>query len=517
MTGQKGSDLSSRLGVRRSKTTTARPSKLSDPPINAPPKAALATARRFNDMLHPRSSKERERARRVSDSAAIRTEATVAALNEGNGPSEDGPSDPAAQRIAELEQALATAWDEQKTMKEELAKLRGLVQVYPETIEEYQRTLASAYVQSPPGAFPPDPRPASARSNSHGDESAPRRSMNQPREDHSEQNEILRTKIAQLQEQLVTQEATYQSLLEHRISRAEAEWDELTVRLHSTEKESGERLQQLLALKTAFSSLTRVESQVTDNELSDTFSQLSNRIREWVISNFRRAKMNLNDLPQDTAEVLQATFPSYMSIDPANRLALFQAIVSNTLMSVFGELLFVGLPEKGPLANLRQIANLIQDTAGYQNWRHSTIRCLQKSDATRISTERARQIDRLASEISHHLQVVTSVALQPEARLALSSILNATVDFQNTLSLQKARYRVDLFKAQSDIRPTFDDERMEPINELDEYVDDDGDVVVDRVFAFCVFPCLEKFGDEYGEQTEVSNVLVRARVCCSVG
>ncbi|KAL5376089.1 hypothetical protein DPSP01_010682 [Paraphaeosphaeria sporulosa] len=517
MTGQKGSDISSRLGVRRSKTTTAKPSKTSDPPINAPPKAALATARRINDMLHPRSSKERERARRVSDSAATRTEATVAALSEGNVPSEDGPSDPGAKRVAELEQALATALEEQNTMKEELAKLREHVQVYRETIEEYRRTLASTYVQSPPAAFQHDPRPASARSNSYGDDSAPRRLVNPPREDLSEQNDQLRTKVAQLQEQLMTQEGTYQSLLEHRRSRAEAEWDELTARLHLTEKESGERLQQLLSLKTAFSSLTRVESQVTDSELSETFSQLSNRVREWVISNYRRAKLNFIDLPQDTVQVLQATFPSYMTIDPTNRLALFQNIVSNTLMHIFEESLFIGLPETGPFATLRQIASLVQKTDGYQNWRHSTIRCLRESDTkATVNEERARQIDRLASEILHHLHAVTSVALPSEARSALETILSTTVEFQNTLLLQRARYRVDFFREQGGINPSFDDQRMEPINELDEYVDDDGDVVVDRVFAFCVFPCLEKFGDEYGEHTEVNNVLVRARVCCSV-
>lgn len=469
-------------------------------------------------MLHPRSSRERERARRVSDSAATRTAPTGAALDEGDKPSEDGPSDPSAQRVAELEEALATALDEQNAMKEELAKLREHGQVYRETIEEYRRTLTSTYVQTTSGALQPDPRPASARSNSYGDESTPRKSMNPPREDFSEQNDHLRNKVAQLQEQLMTQEATYQSLLEHRRPRAEAEWNELTARLHSTEKESAERLQQLLSLKTAFSSLTRLESQVTDSELSETFSQLSNRIREWIVSNYRRAKMNFDSLPQDTVQVLQATLPSYKAIDSTNRLALFQAVVSNTLMHIFEESLFVGLPDAGPTASFKQMVNLIENTPGYQFWRHATIRCLRESDAKLIvKEERVRQIDRLAFEILHHLHAITSVVLPSEARSALENILNTTAELQDTLLLQKARYRVDFAREQNGVNPSFDDERMEPINELDEYVDDDGDVLVDRVFAFCVFPCLEKFGDEYGEHTEVSNVLVRARVCCSVG
>jgi hypothetical protein len=59
---------------------------------------------------------------------------------------------------------------------------------------------------------------------------------------------------------------------------------------------------------------------------------------------------------------------------------------------------------------------------------------------------------------------------------------------------------------------------MESVNDLDNMVDDDGDVdPSDRQFLFCVFPCLEKFGDEWGENSQVSNVLLKARVCCGVG
>jgi hypothetical protein len=129
--------------------------------------------------------------------------------------------------------------------------------------------------------------------------------------------------------------------------------------------------------------------------LSETFSQLSNRVREWIISNYRRAKLNFSNLPHDTADVLEATFPSYSTIDPANRLALFQAVVSTMLMHVFEEPLFVGLPETGPLATLRQIANIVRTTGtGYENWRHATIRSLQ---------ERSPSIRNIASLARHHV------------------------------------------------------------------------------------------------------------------
>ncbi|KAF1978028.1 hypothetical protein BU23DRAFT_525671 [Bimuria novae-zelandiae CBS 107.79] len=480
MTGEKkGSDLSSRLGVRRSKTTAGKTSKSAAPAISAPPRAALATAKRFNDMLHPRASKERERARRVSNSATVRDERVAASLDEER-PSEDGASDrEAAHRVAELEQALAAALEEQKTMKEELAKLREHGTVYRETIEAYRRQLAGSYqLQSPPGAFHSDSRPASARSNSYESDTVPRPSSSRSRADLEGQNEDLRARVIQLQDQLMTQEVTHQSMLEQRRAEGQNEWDELRARLHATEKESQERLQQLLSLKSAFSSLTRVEPQVTDSELSETFSQLSNRVREWVISNFR-----------------------------------------SKMMRIFHEPIQVGLPETGPLASLRDIAATIRTTGDeYQNWRHTTIRSLSKSEARfKIVEGRKLQVHQLATDVLHHLITITFANLPVEAHSALETILDAAADFHTTLQLQKAQYSVQFPRNQLDVELSFDGNRMEPINELDDYADEEGDMIVDRTFSFCVFPGLEKWGDEFGDHTEVSNVLVKARVCCSIG
>ncbi|KAJ4297873.1 hypothetical protein N0V90_005772 [Kalmusia sp. IMI 367209] len=522
MTGEKkSSDLSSRLGVKRSKTTPGKSPKSPTPAISAPPKAAIATAKRFNDMLHPRSSKERDRGRAASPCREEDGETTTHSLDEGRS-SQDGITDHgAAKRIADLERSLATAREEQNTMREELAKLREHGLVYRETIEDYRRQLAGTYqqIQSPPGAFFPDSRPESARSNSYDGELTPRRSLNQPRNELVGQNDDLRAKIAQLHDQLMTQEATYQSLFEQGKLRNEVEWEELTARLHATEKESQERLQQLLSLKSSISSLTRIESQVTDSELSETLSQLGNRVREWTVSNFRRTKLDLSNVPLATAKELTAVSPTYEQVGPSDRLALFQALVANAMMRIFNEPIIVGLPQTGPLAPLRHVATVIYGSgAEYRSWRHATIRSLQKCEAKySLQEEKEKQMHRLAADVIHHLFVLTSATLPIDAQSALESILNATADFQNTLLLQKAQYKMQFFRKQGNAETGFDDNRMESINELDEFVDEEGDTVVHRAFSFCIFPCLEKFGDEYGNHAEVSNVLVKARVCCSVG
>ena len=65
-----------------------------------------------------------------------------------------------------------------------------------------------------------------------------------------------------------------------------------------------------------------------------------------------------------------------------------------------------------------------------------------------------------------------------------------------------------LFHDVTDGTPQFDSRKMDPINELE---DDDGDFN-EAEFRYCVFPGLEKFGDEVGGQLEIRNVLLKARV-----
>jgi hypothetical protein len=97
-------------------------------------------------------------------------------------------------------------------------------------------------------------------------------------------------------------------------------------------------------------------------------------------------------------------------------------------------------------------------------------------------------------------------------------VLRTAADLQRMLALQKARYQVRFFRdADTGGRLNFDERRMESVNDLDNMVDDGEVGSLNRRFIFCVFPCLEKFGDERGENTQVSNVLLKARVCCGVG
>jgi hypothetical protein len=89
-------------------------------------------------------------------------------------------------------------------------------------------------------------------------------------------------------------------------------------------------------------------------------------------------------------------------------------------------------------------------------------------------------------------------------------------DLHRVLSLQKAQYEIEFFRTQTDTEAYFDESTMEPVNDFDA-MEEDGDALISRKVRFCVYPCLVKYGDEYGERMEMKNILLKARVCCGVG
>lgn len=416
----------------------------------------------------------------------------------------------AMDRLTELERALEAAKEEQEAMREELEKIRLHSQVYRDTIEDYRRQLSSAYPHNMPTPHLQTPP------NTHTTEDLPRRlSHGSQSESLIDQNQKLRTRIYDLQEQIAERDDALQSVQPSQArSRSSIEWDSITVRLHNTEKESQERLQQLLDLKHSISSLTRMDNQITDSDLAERADQLYHRVREWVISNFRRTKLDFSNVPVDTLRALRAIHPYYAAIDSTDRLAFYQALLSNGIMPIFQEQLCVGLPDSGSLSSIRQLGPYIEGAGSdYREWRRTTIRALERSEAKQIlEREREKLVHRIAGDIQHQFFSITSVNLPSQAQTSLISILNVAIDLQQMLLMQKAQYHIEFFRNQEAKEiVSFDDERMEPVNDID----GDGDVLVERrFFSFCVFPCLEKFGDEFGEKTDVRNILLKARVCC---
>jgi hypothetical protein len=418
-------------------------------------------------------------------------------------------------RVAELERSLVSAREEHKALQRELLKARRISYKDQDMHEE-------------PHHCTPDSPEAVANergnaANTGESLSGANGNMEPLRRFMGPHDEILRIydsrhKLAQPQLQVASRDASHHDILDHPVSDGSDELRELRIRLHETERESQERLQQLLSLKSSVASLTRVDSQVTDSDMADALKQIFNRVREWVISNFRRTKMDVGSLPVETLKALRLLTPAFETIEKTDRLALLQALVVDAMMSVLEEPLMVGLARAGPLSAIRAFAEGIRnESSEYCEWRRATIRMIEKSDmAVSLEQGKSDALHKIAGEIAHVLFTLTSVSLGPAVQSGLRSILHTAAELQRTMALQKARYQVLFFRNQESRQPcAFDDRRMEPLNNLDKMIDDDGDVVNEARFLFCVFPCLEKFGDEVGHHMDVSNVLLKGQVCCT--
>tara|TARA_R110002003_G_scaffold9_8_gene422 strand:+ start:10379 stop:11875 length:1497 start_codon:yes stop_codon:yes gene_type:complete len=493
----------------------------------AKPKAAVAaTSARKDEVPHRRHALNDILRRRSGDGRVIEKAISpplqdIELRNEAQLNSEaSGVDMRMVDRVAELERALAFAKEEQSSLREQLARMREGEQADRLANDEDRHQLVQKQgIDHHNSAVEEEATSSGAEQNPKDHITLDTRELlNQPA-DIIEQNYGLRVQLAQVQEQLVLQSLEHRNSLERASSHSDAEWNDLRSRLHATEKESQERLQQLLSLKSSISSLTRSDSQATDRELTESFTRLANRIREWVISNYRRSKLEIGDLPTETVQALRSLTPAYETIENTDRLALYQALVSSALMQVLGEPIILSLPAPGPIAALRLFAESIQDTgAEYSEWRRATIRAVEKSKAvTQFQQGKVELLHSIAGEIAHVLFALTSANLSPNAHSALIAILGAAADLQRRLALQKARYQVLFFRGKDRVDLAFDEHRMESINDLDNNTDDDTTMAGSNQFLFCVFPCLQKFGDERGENLDVRNVLLKARVCCGVG
>lgn len=519
------SDLSSRLNKRGGKLISKTLGKASSPPsISAPPKAAVGASKVKKDEVQRRKSSLHEMFRgspkeQDSGQVALSAESGMsptptspkngsrravasrdmnAAETVGGGhlPRDEEPAISADDRLRSLEKALSLVNEETAALRLELERVKQDAQA---SIEISRSQASDVHQQATPEMNTQYHRP----SQEHDDGASERE------KDLLSQNHELRYRLAELQDLLNVQTTMPPAEVIH----SEEDWNVMTLRLHEAEKESHSRLQQLLALKSSISSLTRTDSQVSDNELADSLSQLANKVREWVVSNYRRTKMNFDNLPEVTVQMLQSIKVDYKGVDPADKLALYQAILSRILMRIFDEPLLIGLPDHGVYAGLGDLSRGTQQTSPeFREWRRATLRMVMGSTQSAMIEEwRTQKLNTLALEFEAIMRSIASSELTPHAHAVLLGILAYAADLQGTLGLQKAAYSVVVFDTVHGQGHHLDCSAMEPVDDPEDTADDCDESHTRRRFIFCIFPCLKKIEDG------VENIVFKARVCCGVG
>ncbi|KAF2497694.1 hypothetical protein BU16DRAFT_322264 [Lophium mytilinum] len=527
---KKGSDLASRL--KRPGKISSRSSKTSSAPspISAPPKAALATGKAKKDDLHRRkhglaemllqaSSRESSRPTSSHSPPDDDDRSLPTAANNPFVSSSDGRTH--LDRIAELEKALAIAHSEQQSMADEIKKLQQHELVYRDAVDTYKQQLSNSAGHR-------------YRSNSGGalkefeQETDRHRFWNKERTELQEEVYDLKDKLEELQAELLDRETIWSAQWEHERANWIKERNKQAEALHNADKEVQERRKQLLELKQTVSALTRVDSQATDSDLVDRMDQLYHRIREWVISNFRRSKLDVSNLKKETVGVLESIHPKFRSFETADKIGLYQAVVAYKAMKIFEENMCVGLPISGILSETRQLAESFQVPGGQQDsqsmsnpdsegpdfrdWRRSTIRMIQGSPLKDVLKDGKRVlIHSLVESTLDTLEEISGVTKTDAIQSSLYNIFDSVGDLQSTFLSQKAQYSVSfILYDRIENAPKFDFQKMEPVNEVEE----DDSNFLDPEFRYCVYPNLEKSGDELGARPEIRNILLKSRVVC---
>ncbi|TLD08643.1 uncharacterized protein PgNI_07581 [Pyricularia grisea] len=278
----------------------------------------------------------------------------------------------------------------------------------------------------------------------------------------------------------------------------------------------------------------------TDNVFADGFSRLYNGLQNWVISNFRRTKLDLSRADADILEELSSLAPTYEDLAKDAKLPLLQSLVSKILVEMVFDSYFVGLSNDHAKQFSRMEAlmgSFVEDPELVNQWRASTLTILSRNASEKMQEGTAIQTNAIIARINRLLSGITAdqftaatgaataqnttlrgpspAPLDPAAReTLLRQLITTAIDLARQLSVQRALFRVFLptaTAANADQQTIFNPARMEDVGGL---LDEDA-LAAGPAVRCAIFPGVVKRGDENGGNLQqYENVICKARVLC---
>ncbi|RCI13253.1 hypothetical protein L249_0346 [Ophiocordyceps polyrhachis-furcata BCC 54312] len=262
--------------------------------------------------------------------------------------------------------------------------------------------------------------------------------------------------------------------------------------------------------------------QASDDVFGDAMAWLANGLQNWVIINFRRAKLDVSHLDDETAVELRRLVPSYeLLLLHSAKIHLLQSVVSGILVDSVFSAYFAGLSDE-QMRDFGRMEDLLCSFAApdeaINQWRSSTLALLQSPTSVLLQAQTTTLADTVVNRINLLLEALLGTTSsssssqspsQTSRDSSLAVLVNKAIDLARLLAVQRAVLRVDLEQPSSDdALPPFDADSMEDVGELDE------DALPASRVACLVFPALIKRGDENGAQMQLRNVIAKARVLC---
>lgn len=336
---------------------------------------------------------------------------------------------------------------------------------------------------------------------------------------------------------------------EGELREVRAAWERARDMLDKKEDEVVQLKAQVRGLKEWVSHSTRAdgEAQTSDEVFGDAMAKLGNGLQNWVLVNFRRARIgeccglttcglvrwrltvtDLSGAHEDAISELSRLVPMYEELVSTSKIHLLQSVVSRLLVEFVFDAYFVGLPDE-VAGQIKQVeaflssskllqphmedAMLIVRTASspesINQWRSLTLAMFKRDASERVQAETLRVVNAVVSKVNKILDSITNTASTEARDQGLQALLNNAIELSRLLAVQKAVFRIEMPEILPHQRIMFDSETMEDIGGEDE------DSLAHREISCVTFPGIVKRGDESGGHLQYRNVICKAKVLCS--
>ncbi|OIW27411.1 hypothetical protein CONLIGDRAFT_579207 [Coniochaeta ligniaria NRRL 30616] len=291
-------------------------------------------------------------------------------------------------------------------------------------------------------------------------------------------------------------------------------WETLRRSLRDRDDEVRDLRAQVRGLKEWVSNSTRSDgqTQTSDEVFGDGMARLGNGLQNWVIVNFRRAKLDLSRISDSTLAELNRLVPSYEELISSAKIHLIQSVVSKILVELVFDAYFLGLSvdQSREFAQMEQfLASFSSSAEPINQWRSSTLTILKKEAATKMQNETSRITDSIVSRVNAMLDSITDGKSGETRDQGLRTLIASSIELSRLLVVQKAVLKVCMPEILPYQKTLFDPATMEDIGGEDE------ETLADREICCVTFPGIIKRGDENGGQLQYRNVISKARVLCS--
>lgn len=300
-----------------------------------------------------------------------------------------------------------------------------------------------------------------------------------------------------------------------------AEREELRVRMADARRDVYERDDeirdlrgQIRGLKEWVSTSTRSDgqAQTSDEVFGDGMARLGNGLQNWVLVNFRRAKIDLAKADEATISELGRLVPMYEDLASTAKVHLIQSMISRLLVDLVFDTYFIGLSRE-QTEQVTEVESFLGSFASspetINQWRSLTLTILKKAAGEKMQAETASITDTVTSRVNDMLDAITDTRATEPRDQGLRALVGSAIELSRLLAVQKAVLKVRMPEILPHQRVMFDASTMEDIGGEDE------DGLAERDICCVTFPGIIKIGDESGGHLQYRNVITKSRVLCS--